>query len=199
MQTALHQSIALGGLQSPLAGPPSSNVNVRDWVENGQLAEYVDGMLDRCLLLALLPALAGCAHRGVTADQWLDRSSWSYAPSASTAPLASYGEPNSGGGLSLECIPSEDALQLVITDTDILEDRAVEVRVANVSYRTIELLDPPDGFAVSRIKIPLREPVLAQFAAGAGPMTIYFGDQAWPLPHAPEPVRMVHDCIQRGS
>lgn len=157
-------------------------------------------MLERRLLLVLLPALVGCAaHRGDTAGQWPDPSSWSYVPGASAAPFASYGGPNTGGGLSLECIPSEDALQLVVTDTDISEDRPVEVRVANVSYRAIERLDPPDGFAVSRIKIPLRELVLARLAGGAGPMTIHFGEQAWPLPHAPEPVRMVRDCIQLGS
>jgi hypothetical protein len=163
------------------------------------MAKYVGGMLERCFLLALLPALVGCAHRGDTAERWPDYSSWSYAPSASAAPLASYGEPNTGGGLSLECLPAENALQLAIVDTDIPEDRPVEVRVAHVSYRTIERLDPPDGFAVSRIKIPLREPVLAEFAIGAGPMTIHFGDKAWPLPHGPEPVRMVRDCIQHGS
>lgn len=156
-------------------------------------------MFARPLLITLLPALTGCAHGTGTAVQWTDRSFWSYEPSAAAAPLASYGEPNTGGGMSLECLPWQNTLQLVINDTDISEDRAVEVRVANVKFRTIERLDPPDGFAVSRINIPLREPVLAQFARGDGNLSIHSRGGTWSLPHAPEPVRMVQDCIQLRS
>lgn len=156
-------------------------------------------MFARSLIIALLLALTGCAHGAGTAVKWTDRSFWSYVPSAAAAPLATYGEPNTGGGISLECFPSENTLQLIINDTAISEDRAVEVRVANVRFRTIESLDPPDGFAISRITIPLREAVLAQFARGARNLSIHSRGGVWSLPHATEPVRMVQDCIQLRS
>lgn len=153
---------------------------------------------DRRFGLALLLVLAACADGPDAADQWIDRSSWSYTP-GTAAPVAAYGEPNTGGGVTLECDPGQNALHLVIADTDIAQDRIVDVQVADLVYRTVERLDPPDGFAVSRITFPLQEPVLVQYARGAGPLTVHFPGGAWPLPHAPEPVQMAQDCIQIAS
>lgn len=87
-------------------------------------------------------------------------------------------------------------MDVVMIDTQILQDRVVEVRVARVGYRGVERLDPPDGFAVGRISIPLREPVLALFAAGEGPLIVIAGKEPWTMPHGPEPVSMVQDCLR---
>lgn len=156
-------------------------------------------MFGRSFIIALLLALTGCAHGAGTVVKWTDRSFWSYVPSAAAAPLATYGEPNTGGGISLECFPSENTLQVIIIDTAISEDRAVEVRVANVRFQTNERLDPPDGFAISRITIPLQEAVLAKFARGARNLSIHSRGGVLSLPRATEPVRMVQDCIQLRS
>ena len=167
-------------------------------VESGHSCGYSLPVVPGKILVASCIALTGCALQLHSADEGPDQGSWSYGQVGATAPSASFGIANTAVQLSLECDPAEEVLHLLTIDTEILEDRAVEVRVANESFQGFERLDPPDGFAVARISIPLQEPVLATFAAGAGPLVVISGNEAWTMPHGPEPVKMVQDCLRSG-
>jgi hypothetical protein len=140
--------------------------------------------------------IAGCALHPGGANDAADKGSWSYKRVASGLPFASFGIANTASQLALECDPADGLLHLLIIDTEIPSDRAGVVKVADEDYPGFERLDPPDGFAVGRISIPLRERVVTKFAAGAGPLTVISAGEAWTMPHGREPIIMVQDCLR---
>ncbi len=140
-------------------------------------------------------ATAGCTHAGTRSGAG-DAGSWSYASNSERVPIATYGVPHTGTQLSMECAPAEQAVHLVTIDTPIAEDRPVSIRVGGSSFTSRELLDPPDGMATSRVKIPLREPLLERFAEGGGPLTIAAGREVFQFAHGSLPRQMIRDCLR---
>lgn len=114
-------------------------------------------------------------------------------------PVATYGEPNTAMQMRLECAPSEQALRIEFVDAEITGDRLVELRVADATFRGVERLQPPDGFAVSHIIVPWQEPILDRFAAGAGPITVIAAGEKHEIPNGQVPLRMMRDCLRLRS
>jgi hypothetical protein len=164
----------------------------------GRGAQVVGIKGARMLKAVLAPiggmVLVGCAAAGVEQVPIAGTPSWSYNPDASGRLIASYAAPETAWEMSLECVPSEQILKLVFDDSEVAQDRQVDIRVAEASYKGFEELDPPDGYAVSRVAVPLRERILERYAAGAGPMVITAGGKKVTIAGAPAARRMVRDC-----
>ena len=110
-------------------------------------------------------------------------------------PIASYGVPNTAVQMSLECDPSKQAIHIEFVDSEISEDRPIELAVGNTYYRGMERLDPPDCMAVSRITVPWNEAVLERYSAGNEVMIVMARAETFSLPMGRLPRRMVRDCL----
>jgi hypothetical protein len=153
-------------------------------------------MRKRNVVLMCCVMLGGCAPLRPSQALTAYSPAWSYVPDASRSPIAVYAAPNTAWEMSLECVPSEQVLQLVFVDSEITHDRHVDVHVAGVSFKGHEQLDPPDGFAVSRVAVPLREPILERYAAGAGAMILSAGVEKVVIAGAAAARHMVRDCLK---
>jgi len=152
-------------------------------------------MKGRLVFAIAYAATTGCAHVG-TAVPAEDAARWSYSSDPGLVPIASYGAPYTASQLSMECVPAEQAVHLITFDTPIVDDRSVLIQVGSARLAGREMLDPPDGMATSRIKIPLREPILEQFAAGAGPLVIVTRQEELEYAQGLLPRQMVRDCLR---
>lgn len=153
----------------------------------------------RLVLVLVCAAIHACAPYLDASNGEAYRSFWEYVPGASAAPIATYGEPNTATQMSLECVPSEQALRIEIVDTEITQDRLVELRVADATFRGVERLQPSDGFAISHITVPWQEPLLARYAAGAGSIKVIATGERFKIPDGEVPQRMVQDCLRLRS
>lgn len=151
------------------------------------------------MLVVLCAAVHACAPHLDGSTEKASLASWEYLPQALAPPTAAYGEPNTAVQIILECAPTEQALRIEFVDTEIAGDRLVELRVAGTTFRGIERLQPPDGFAVSRISVPWHEAILERYGAGAGPIMIITKGEKFQIPDGQSPRRMVKDCLDLRS
>lgn len=141
------------------------------------------------LVMLVLPA-AGCATGRPLG--------WIYKPDngvgIADGPLALWGEDGTLAFSIIRCNAADRVLEIEELEVEPFDGaRPVRIAAANFEWSGTEQMDPPDGVAVSRIRVPLDVSLWTAVEAGHR-LTINRASDQQSLPSGPEVGRVIAEC-----